>query len=136
MERAGVGEAELGESIIIEVCLGTYKDRRWEVGVALSSFRFARRAVDVPPGMAQREVSGSSKLLVLFGLLASVKRHLGGGGCRDVLSTYFLDQGHMFAFVMSSKLFRGCAGLSVGEYEDRISHGCGNVGQLRIRLSR
>lgn len=40
----------------------------------------------------------------------------------DVLSAEFLDQRHMFALVVCSKLLRGGTGLAVSEDEDGVSH--------------
>lgn len=59
LEGIGIGEAQLGESVIIKVRLGAHEDGRWEVGIALGVLRFPLCAVDIPPGMAQREVPGS-----------------------------------------------------------------------------
>lgn len=66
----------------------------------------------------------------LYLFLVTVAGHVKGGGWgrvkekgMDVLSAYFLDQGHVRAFIMRTKLLRRGSRLAVDEDEYRVSHG-------------
>lgn len=64
LECTNVGEGQLGEGVVLKVCLGAGEDGCRVVRIELRPLGLALRAVDVPPGVAKGEVPGYSLLVM------------------------------------------------------------------------